>query len=357
MTASEPDARRLRVLFVTFEEGAHGPWRWLQDVFTDAEFRTAVAASVWHVEDDYRGAVGKLRLWRRCAEWLRSGRPDVVCIVHDLSVAAWLAPMTRLLGLRRVLVHSNAANFAGVGGRLGAGFRRWLVRHSASARLAVSPAAAVAMFGARAEPWSSVPACIDFDRLWAGSAAVPASSPRVAAEVRFGFVGRLAPEKNPTLAIRALAQLRSQGTSATLVLVGDGPLKADCESLVLELGLGDAVRMAGSVDAIGVIYRHEIDVLLVPSLSEAQGRVVAEAQMFGLTVLVSPAVPALAALRPEDLVWVADFSAQAWAAAMAGAEHRRRKANPAAARADPRLSTSAGVHALLTALGVAQPRA
>lgn len=346
-------SRRIRVLFATFDEGAHGPWRWLQDVFADPEFQCAVDARVWHVEDNYRGVAGKVRLGRRCREWLHRSRPDAVCIVHDLSVAAWLAPMTRLLGARLVLVHSNAAGFAGIGGRLGSALRRWLVRRSASSRLAVSPEAAIAMFGEPATPWTTLPACIDFNRLWADSEQVSKPSSGSADGLRFGFVGRLSPEKNPLLAIRAVAQLRAQGTAATLVLIGDGPLRGACESLVAELGLNGAIRLIGNVDAIGAWYRHEMDVLLVPSLSEGQGRVVAEAQMFGLPVLVSPGVPNLAALRPEDLVCVADFSPQTWVVAMKGAQHARRQADLAAASDHPRLSVSAGVHALLAALNPA----
>lgn len=59
------------------------------------------------------------------------------------------------------------------------------------------------------------------------------------------MVGRLARQKRPDVAIRAFAQVRERHPSATLHLVGDGPLRSDVEALVAELGLRDSVELLG----------------------------------------------------------------------------------------------------------------
>jgi glycosyltransferase involved in cell wall biosynthesis len=63
-------------------------------------------------------------------------------------------------------------------------------------------------------------------------------------------VGRLAPPKRPDLALRALSELRREHPHARLDIVAEGPLRAETEALVRELGLGDAVRLLGKRDDV-----------------------------------------------------------------------------------------------------------
>jgi glycosyltransferase involved in cell wall biosynthesis len=62
---------------------------------------------------------------------------------------------------------------------------------------------------------------------------------------RILMVGRLAPPKRPDLAVRAMAELRRAHPGARLDVVAHGPLRAETEALVRELGLGDTVRLLG----------------------------------------------------------------------------------------------------------------
>jgi colanic acid/amylovoran biosynthesis glycosyltransferase len=58
-------------------------------------------------------------------------------------------------------------------------------------------------------------------------------------------VGRLVPKKGFDVLLRAMALARQQVPAATLDIVGEGPCRSELEALVLELGLGDRVRLLG----------------------------------------------------------------------------------------------------------------
>jgi colanic acid/amylovoran biosynthesis glycosyltransferase len=62
---------------------------------------------------------------------------------------------------------------------------------------------------------------------------------------RFVCVGRLCEQKGHGLLVEAAAQLADDGEPFELVLVGDGPLRPQIETLVQERGLGGQVRITG----------------------------------------------------------------------------------------------------------------
>lgn len=99
-----------------------------------------------------------------------------------------------------------------------------------------------------------------------------------------GFVGRLAPEKNIGELIEAFSI--SAEESDCLVLIGDGPERQNLESLAKQnntnaLFLG---RLEG--DDLYAWY-NLIDILVLPSKSEAFGAVTNEALLAGCVVIVS----------------------------------------------------------------------
>jgi glycosyltransferase involved in cell wall biosynthesis len=81
------------------------------------------------------------------------------------------------------------------------------------------------------------------------------------------FVGRLVEKKGLRTLLRAFAQLRSEYSAATLVVIGEGPLRA-----ALERSAGDAVRFLGwqPPDAVADWMRRAA-VLAVPSVSARDG--------------------------------------------------------------------------------------
>jgi glycosyltransferase involved in cell wall biosynthesis len=101
-----------------------------------------------------------------------------------------------------------------------------------------------------------------------------------------GGLGRLAPTKRFDLLIRAMTGV----PGATLLLVGDGPARADLEALVGDLRLGDRVIFAGGTDHARDML-CAMDVLAAPSEQETFGMAVLEALAAGLPALYTTCPP------------------------------------------------------------------
>jgi glycosyltransferase involved in cell wall biosynthesis len=64
------------------------------------------------------------------------------------------------------------------------------------------------------------------------------------------FVGRLAPQKRPDVAVRAFVEVLQRHPQARLDVAADGPLRDDVAELVATLGAGNAVRLLGRRDDV-----------------------------------------------------------------------------------------------------------
>jgi len=96
-----------------------------------------------------------------------------------------------------------------------------------------------------------------------------------------GFVGRLVHQKDPELLVRAFARVPL--ADARLVLIGDGALRHQVESLVEALRLRARVSVVGEVPARGLI--PGFDVLALASRYEGHPHVVIEALSAGVPVV------------------------------------------------------------------------
>ena len=103
-----------------------------------------------------------------------------------------------------------------------------------------------------------------------------------------GTVGRLSGEKDQLTLVRAFARARAlcPQSMLRLVLVGDGPLKAEIEREVLAAQLDDHVWMAGARSDIADILRS-LDVFVLPSLAEGISNTILEAMASGLPVIAT----------------------------------------------------------------------
>jgi glycosyltransferase involved in cell wall biosynthesis len=100
-----------------------------------------------------------------------------------------------------------------------------------------------------------------------------------------GLVGRLVHKKAPELAIRAIRELTDRGRTVRLLVIGDGPLRAELESLAADL----PVVFCGFVPEARRLFRG-LDVLLLTSVEvEAFGMVALEAMASGVPVVAGPA--------------------------------------------------------------------
>ncbi|MGB6602521.1 MAG: glycosyltransferase [Candidatus Cybelea sp.] len=102
------------------------------------------------------------------------------------------------------------------------------------------------------------------------------------------FVGRLAKEKNVELLLRALALAGDD--SLKLVIAGDGPLRQDLERQAREARVGASTHFLGAVgqDDLPNLYASS-DAFVMPSMTETQGLVLAEALAAGACVIASDA--------------------------------------------------------------------
>lgn len=103
---------------------------------------------------------------------------------------------------------------------------------------------------------------------------------------RLLFVGRLDAVKGVPLLIDAVARLRADHPDLQLVVVGDGPARAELENASSDLG--EAVRFLGyrSQDEVAAILR-ETDMLVLPSFAEGVPVVLMEAMAARLPVVTT----------------------------------------------------------------------
>ena len=108
------------------------------------------------------------------------------------------------------------------------------------------------------------------------------------------FVGRLSVQKNIPLMLEAVAAyVRKYGDDVRLMIVGEGEIKPAVQSQIDRLGLGDIVKLRGSLHGAAVQSAYEdSDLLLLTSTNESFGLVLIEAMTKGLPI-VSVNIPAV----------------------------------------------------------------
>ncbi|GAA5076059.1 glycosyltransferase [Lysobacter panacisoli] len=102
----------------------------------------------------------------------------------------------------------------------------------------------------------------------------------------FAAVGRLSPEKNIALLLRAFAGVAARDADAVLLVIGDGPQREALESLASELKLDARVRFLGRRTDMPALYSL-MHALVLPSLTEGMPLVVLEAMACEVPVVAS----------------------------------------------------------------------
>jgi len=104
--------------------------------------------------------------------------------------------------------------------------------------------------------------------------------------VRLLFAGRLLGLKGLSMAVGAMARLKSQGYAVQLDIAGEGPLRTFLTQRIRVLGLTNEVRLLGSLPRAELLCRYgQADLFLFPSLHDSGGTVVLEALSRGLPVI------------------------------------------------------------------------
>jgi sugar transferase (PEP-CTERM/EpsH1 system associated) len=101
-----------------------------------------------------------------------------------------------------------------------------------------------------------------------------------------GTVGRLDPVKDQDGLLDAFSRLRSRRPDTVLVIVGDGPCRAQLENHITDLALQDRVLLLGERRDIPEILMA-LDVFVLPSVAEGMSNTILEAMATGLPVLAT----------------------------------------------------------------------
>ena len=101
---------------------------------------------------------------------------------------------------------------------------------------------------------------------------------------RIGILGRLSPEKNHTLFLKAAKLIINEGYECTFTIAGDGPEKDNIEELIRKLELESHVEMLGNINNPEVFF-HSIDVMVLTSTTEAFPMSILESFATGVPVV------------------------------------------------------------------------
>ena len=101
-----------------------------------------------------------------------------------------------------------------------------------------------------------------------------------------GVVGRLSAEKGHRFLIAAMPEILAQEPQAQLLVVGSGPLEAKLRAQVDALNLTEHVHFLGYLPDVQTAFSR-MDLLIVPSLSDAFPLVTVEGMLMGLPVVGS----------------------------------------------------------------------
>lgn len=109
-------------------------------------------------------------------------------------------------------------------------------------------------------------------------------------EIIFLSVGRLVQEKGIEYGIRAFSETikKCPHKESRYLIVGDGPLKESLQQLVSDLHLSDKVSFLGFLTQDELIpFYKKADIFILPSIAEAFGVVLLEAQAMKLPIVAS----------------------------------------------------------------------
>jgi sugar transferase (PEP-CTERM/EpsH1 system associated) len=154
-----------------------------------------------------------------------------------------------------------------------------------------------------------------------------------------GTVGRMQVVKNQTALaeafIRVLKTFPQLGGSLRLVMIGDGPLRAQAQALLEQAGVAELAWLPGERDDVPEILRG-LDCFVLPSLAEGVSNTILEAMASALPVIATDVGgngELVESGRTGQLVEPADIDAMAQKIAAYAIDPRRARAAGAAGRA------------------------
>ncbi len=234
---------------------------------------------------------------RRFRKILREGNYDAVhshVTLFSGAVLRW----AHAEGIPTRIAHSHASQDDKPDSRARSYYRRtmksWIDRYSTRG-LAASRIAAALLFG---DDWETDRR---FHILHCGIDLLPFQDSVACAQVRIelgvpdgapvvGHVGRFEAQKNHRFLLEVFGEIQKRIPNVHLLLVGDGPLRAQIEAQSEAMGLSGKMRLVGIRTDVARLMRGGMDVFVFPSLFEGLPIAVIEAQAAGLGCIVSDTV-------------------------------------------------------------------
>jgi glycosyltransferase involved in cell wall biosynthesis len=290
---------------------------------------------------------------------IRSLQPDIVH-THS-SKAGFLGRIAaRLAGVRHILHTPHGHVFNGYFGRgrtrTFIAMERWAARFTDRIVTLTDAEAAqhLAVGIGRPEQFVTIPSGVEL-----GSVAPAAGEgKRIRGELGLasttpliGAISRLVPVKGLTHLIAAMPEILRRCLEAHLLVAGDGEQRATLETQARELGLESRVHFLGYRQDVAAVA-DALDVFVLPSINEGQGRVLVYAMALGKPIVASRVggVPEL--LGDGEAGWLvppadATSLAQAVSSLLEDPLHAAKLGEAARSRA-PRYSVEAMLRALAT---------
>ncbi len=168
----------------------------------------------------------------------------------------------------------------------------WLLRNKTEVAVAVSNAVKEFLINGRSVPKEKIQV------IWNGINLEAYRRPNLQSAAPFrarfatreqkliGMVGRLRAEKGNRYFIQAAQEILRQMPNARFVLVGEGEERPELERLARESGLQNHLHFAGFVNDVQAAL-HACDVVVIPSLREGFGLILAEAMAAGKAIIAT----------------------------------------------------------------------
>ena len=252
---------------------------------------------------------------------LRAGRYDVVHC-HTGWPSGVVLRQASLEGVPGRIAHSHTSSDFKPRSLLRNAYRAAMkagIRKYTTLGLAVSAEAAEFLFGPQwrsdprfrlfhcgidLEPFRTAPSRDEARR----ELGIPVDAPVV------GHVGRFVPEKNHAFLLEAALEVLKSRPEVRFLMVGDGPLRPQIETMARELGIEKSVVFAGQRSDIPRLMLSAMDVFVLPSVSEGLPIVLIEAQAAGLRSLAGDAVSSEAGVIPGAVEYLSlSAGAKYWA--------------------------------------------
>jgi glycosyltransferase involved in cell wall biosynthesis len=130
-----------------------------------------------------------------------------------------------------------------------------------------------------------------------------------------GHVGLFQRRKNHAFLLEVALEVLKLRPEVRFLMVGDGPLRPQIETMARELGIEKSVVFTGQRPDVPRLMLTAMDVFAFPSIEEGFGIVLTEAQAAGLRCLASDAVSSETGMVPGAVEYLAlSEGAKPWAA-------------------------------------------